>query len=61
MVSCDSVPTHFKKVHLIRNINESALVGCRWEWCFVDSMRKNFARHIRECHLGHIRDKGHLL
>ncbi|KAI9569005.1 hypothetical protein HD554DRAFT_641453 [Boletus coccyginus] len=59
ILSCHSVPTHFKVVHKIRNMNELKNVECRWEGCFMDGGRKNFARHIRESHLGHTRYKGH--
>ncbi|KAN0075414.1 hypothetical protein V8E55_011437 [Tylopilus felleus] len=57
-ISCEDVPTHFK-LHGIKTISEEKEVPCIWENCFANIVRKNFVRHIRECHLGHVRDKGH--
>ncbi|KAF8123733.1 hypothetical protein EV363DRAFT_1179079 [Boletus edulis] len=60
MISCDDVPTHFKN-HGVENLHESRLLDCMWENCFVQIGRKNYVRHVRECHLYHIRGKGHVV
>ena len=59
VVSCEGVPSHFRNIHGIKNMEKSELVGCRWEGCFVEVTRKNFVRHVRGRHLDHTRDKGH--
>ncbi|KAN0075411.1 hypothetical protein V8E55_011434 [Tylopilus felleus] len=58
-ISCENVPAHFKEIHGIKMIHESCVIGCRWQGCQAQPVRKNFARHIRESHLNHTRDKGH--
>ncbi|KAG8217271.1 hypothetical protein J3R82DRAFT_5364 [Butyriboletus roseoflavus] len=58
MILCNYVSAHFK-YHSIKDINESESVQCRWEQCFAVVGRKNFVRHVRECHLGHSRGWGH--
>ncbi|KAG6379183.1 hypothetical protein JVT61DRAFT_11626 [Boletus reticuloceps] len=60
-IPCNDVPAHFKYDHAIENINEYLLVDCRWEMCFTKVVRKNFARHVRECHLLHVRKQGHVI
>ncbi|KAH0830335.1 hypothetical protein J3R83DRAFT_1727 [Lanmaoa asiatica] len=61
VILCKDVPAHFKDIHSIKGINESVPVKCKWEECSAAGMRKYFSRHIRECHLGHSRKKGHSL
>ncbi|KAI9460814.1 hypothetical protein HD554DRAFT_1565685 [Boletus coccyginus] len=55
VISCESVPKHFRDRHEIKSGDHFRVVTCRWEWCCLNVARKNFVRHIRECHLGHIR------
>ena len=54
-IKCASVSTHFRNSHGIRNMNKNALIGCFWRGCRKVVGRKNFVRHIHECHLGHPR------
>ncbi|KAN0075413.1 hypothetical protein V8E55_011436 [Tylopilus felleus] len=57
-ISCKNVSSHFK-LHGIRYMHEEEEIPCRWEGCFANVFRKNFVRHICECHLHHVRGKGH--
>lgn len=52
-----NVPEHFKTVHGIKNMGRKMKIRCRWLDCQHTVGRHNFARHIREAHLGSERHK----
>ncbi|KAN0074613.1 hypothetical protein V8E55_011662 [Tylopilus felleus] len=54
-IACSSVPAHFGDIHGIRKLNGDTFIYCRWKGCHKWVKRKNFARHVREPHLGHAR------
>ncbi|KAH0826156.1 hypothetical protein J3R83DRAFT_5575, partial [Lanmaoa asiatica] len=54
-ITCESVPTHFKSTHGVRKLKGDTSIHCCWEGCDKWVRRKGFVRHIRECHLNHIR------
>ncbi|KAN0074610.1 hypothetical protein V8E55_011659 [Tylopilus felleus] len=58
-ITCESVPTHFRNSHSIRGLNADILICCRWKGCRIQLKRKFFTRHVRECHLGHLRGTKH--
>lgn len=53
----EDVPSHFKTAHGIKGIGRKARIQCRWLNCNRTVVRNNFARHIREVHLGNGRRK----
>ena len=57
-ITCESVPAHFRGTHGIRKLKADTLIECWWG-CHKRVKRKFFVRHIRECHLGHHREKRH--
>ncbi|KAF8552539.1 hypothetical protein OG21DRAFT_1498328 [Imleria badia] len=50
-----SIPAHFGDAHEIKNLKKDARIYCLWKGCHKQIQRKNFARHLRECHLGYRR------
>lgn len=54
-ITYKSDPAHFRDVHGIANLKKDAQITCLWEGCQKRIQRKNFFRHVRECHLGHCR------
>ncbi|KAH0826195.1 hypothetical protein J3R83DRAFT_5627 [Lanmaoa asiatica] len=54
-ITCESVPTHFADAHGTKNLGGGTLIRCLWVGCEKRVKRKNFTRHIREPHLGHLR------
>ncbi|KAF8123735.1 hypothetical protein EV363DRAFT_1179155, partial [Boletus edulis] len=56
-ISCKTVPAHFRDTHDIKGIEWSTKLYCWWRGCCKLNSRKNFARHVRETHLGHPRSK----
>ncbi|KAI9568483.1 hypothetical protein HD554DRAFT_2038787 [Boletus coccyginus] len=55
-ITCKSVSAHFKNTHNIRRLRADTLIRCQWKGCPKQIKRKNFVRHICECHLGHLRE-----
>lgn len=47
---CRDVPKHFR-VHGIKKMHDKKMIDCLWSGCNEQVGRKNFVRHIRECHL----------
>ncbi|KAI9453942.1 hypothetical protein HD554DRAFT_2152209 [Boletus coccyginus] len=58
-ITYQNVPAHFRDTHGIKRMNEDVLISCWWGECRKRVIRKNFVRHIRECHLDHCRKKRH--
>ncbi|KAI6129113.1 hypothetical protein EV401DRAFT_811659 [Pisolithus croceorrhizus] len=50
-----TVPKHFVG-HGTTNKSLEEIILCQWEECFEEVVRHKFVRHIREKHLGHVRD-----
>ncbi|KAI9568474.1 hypothetical protein HD554DRAFT_2038779 [Boletus coccyginus] len=59
-ITCKSVPSHFRDAHHVRKLTADTLIRCWWEGCPKQLKRKYFVRHVRECHLGHIRATKHI-
>ena len=56
-ISYDTIPTHFRQAHDIKDLQEGVKIYCYWEGCQRWITRKSFVRHVRERHLGHHRRK----
>jgi hypothetical protein len=56
-IACKGVPAHFGDTHGIRKLGRNTMIDCLWEGCLKRVQRKNFARHVRERHLRHPREK----
>ncbi|KAF8552551.1 hypothetical protein OG21DRAFT_1511354, partial [Imleria badia] len=58
-ITSSSVLVHLRDTHGIKKLTEDTLIYCGWEGCPKRVRRKNFVRHVRERHLGHLRAKKH--
>lgn len=56
-ITCANVSEHFVS-HGIKNLPHDEMILCRWEGCSEEISRKNFVRHVRGRHLGHVRGTG---
>lgn len=52
------VPKHFR-IHGIKKMHDKKVIGCLWSGCNEQVGRKNFVRHVRECHLNRRRQTKH--
>ncbi|KAF8546374.1 hypothetical protein OG21DRAFT_1139759 [Imleria badia] len=58
-LACSNVPAHLGDTHGVRKLGRDTQIYCKWEGCHKWVKRRNIVRHIRECHLGHAREKKH--
>ncbi|KAI6030564.1 hypothetical protein F5J12DRAFT_298331 [Pisolithus orientalis] len=55
-ISCATVPSHFVG-HGVKKKSRKKAVRCMWEGCVKTVARHSFVRHVREKHLGHVRER----
>ncbi|KAF8552548.1 hypothetical protein OG21DRAFT_1511349 [Imleria badia] len=58
-ITCSNVVVHLRDIHGIKKSSEDTVIYCGWEGCPKQIGRKNFVRHVREHHVGHVRGKKH--
>ncbi|KAI6096733.1 hypothetical protein F5141DRAFT_1152051 [Pisolithus sp. B1] len=58
-ITCGTAPEHFRTVHNIKHMSREDEVVCQWPNCKYDGQKHNFMRHVRQIHMGHMREKGH--
>lgn len=59
-IDCETVPSHFRDKHGFVGLPHYKKLDCQWQGCERQLATQNYMRHVRERHLRHPRNGGHI-